>query len=74
MSRHFPKAQNTNFFNFTFDITQEMMPEANVIVFYVREQDGEIIFDNFIIELGFKTRNFVSLIESLCENFSNSHF
>lgn len=46
-------------FSFNLEITQEMAPEATVIVFYVREQDGDIVYDEFNVELGFTGKNFV---------------
>jgi uncharacterized protein with ATP-grasp and redox domains len=59
-SKHYADAKFKSSYNFTFEITQEMMPEATAIVFYVRDQDGEVIFDQFNIELGFKSNNKVS--------------
>ena len=59
-SKTYPEAVNKQSFKFNLKITQEMAPESSVIVFYVREQDGDIVFDQFKVELGFKGTNQVS--------------
>lgn len=46
-------------YNFTFRATTEMMPNAKIIVYYIRE-DGEIISDYAKIDLGYKLQNRVS--------------
>lgn len=46
--------------DFELEVTREMAPEATVIVFYTRDQDGEIVYDQFKLELGFRNTNQVS--------------
>lgn len=59
-SKNYPAAVDAQSFEFNLKITQEMAPEASVIVFYVRDQDGDIVYDQFKVELGFKGTNYVS--------------
>lgn len=54
-------AQYESKFNISFVITSDMAPKADVIIFYLREQDGSMIFDQFELDLGFKSSNFVSI-------------
>lgn len=60
-SKNYENAADSKFFNFNLKITQEMAPEATVIVFYVREQDGDIVYDEFKVELGFTGQNYVRI-------------
>lgn len=55
------EAQNLNELNISLTLTPEMAPKADVIIFYLREQDGNLIFDQFELNLGFQGKNFVSL-------------
>ena len=42
-----------------------MTPEADVIVFYMRDQDGEVVNDKFKLEIPFESSNQVSMLISL---------
>lgn len=44
-------------YKFDLEITREMAPEASVVAFYVRDDDGEIIYDQFTLKLGFRSDN-----------------
>lgn len=50
-------AKDNTEYEFDLDVTKDMRPEATVIVFYVRDQDGEIVYDQFKLELGFQSQN-----------------
>lgn len=50
---------NSRTFNFRFLASFAMVPKANLIVYYIRE-DGEIISDRITIEFGDELQNFVS--------------
>ena len=52
---------NSRNFNFRFLASFAMVPQANLIVYYIRE-DGEIISDQITIEFGDELQNFVSQI------------
>lgn len=58
-SKNFRNLDDLNIFHFNLKITQKMAPESTVIVFYSREQDNDIVFDEFKIELGFSGENYV---------------
>lgn len=47
-------------YNISFKITKDMAPEADVIAFYTRDQDGEIIHDQFRLQLPLESHNTVS--------------
>lgn len=51
---------NSRNFNFRFLGSFAMVPKANLIVYYIRD-DGEIISDQLKIEFGDELQNFVSL-------------
>jgi hypothetical protein len=59
-SKVYKEAQYQETFNVSFRLTSEMAPKADVIIFYLRDQDGNIIFDQFELNLGFQGSNFVS--------------
>lgn len=61
-SKNYPQSANKNSYEFNLKVTSEMTPEASVIVFYVREQDGNIVSDQFKLELGFKGSNHVRIL------------
>lgn len=58
-SKNFKNLDDLKMFNFNLKITRKMAPESTVIVFYSREQDNDIVFDEFKIELGFNGENYV---------------
>lgn len=55
---------NSKNFNFRFLGSFAMVPKANLIVYYIRD-DGEIISDQLKIEFGDELQNFVSFTASL---------
>lgn len=54
---------NSRNFNFRFLASFAMVPKANVIVYYMRE-DGEIVSDQLKIEFENELQNFVSCFKS----------
>lgn len=42
-----------------------MTPKADVIIFYIREQDGGLIHDQLELNPGFNGENFVSILNKL---------
>jgi Alpha-2-macroglobulin bait region domain len=60
-SHHFADIDSAlKIFKIPIPITAEMAPQADVIVFYLREQDGSPVHDQLRINLGMKGDNFVS--------------
>jgi hypothetical protein len=59
-TEQFKEAADQKTFSFDLEIIPEMAPEANVVIFYVRDQDGLVVHDQFHIKLGFVSTNFVS--------------
>lgn len=59
-SHQFKEAADQKKFSFDLEVTSDMVPEANVVIFYIRDQDGLVVFDQFTIELGFASTNSVS--------------
>ena len=57
-SEKFPEAVERDTFEVSFDLTEEMKPEARGIVFYVK--NGLLIYDEFSVSLGFSIDNSVS--------------
>lgn len=53
---------NLRNYNFRFLASFAMVPKANVIIYYIRD-DGEIISDQIKIEFGDELQNFVRLID-----------
>jgi CD109 antigen len=51
---------NARHFNFTFQSSQPMMPNANLLVYYI-SADGEIVSDQQKIDFGFKLQNTVNI-------------
>lgn len=58
------KVPNSKTFQIEFKATLAMVPNANVIVYYITS-DGEIISDSLVLEFENEMKNFVS-----CCNFS----
>lgn len=63
-SENFKNLNDLSKFNFNLKITKEMAPESSIIVFYVREQDGDIVYDEFKVELELIEKNHVSKVIS----------
>lgn len=57
----FSDATGKDVYDFDVKLTEEMKPESRGIVFYVRPTDGVIVYDEFVISLGFGIENLVSL-------------
>jgi CD109 antigen len=59
-------------FNFRFLASFAMVPKANIVVYYIRD-DGEIISDSVKLELGSELQNYVSrklqFVEQINTNF-----
>lgn len=55
-----PEANEKTSYNITFKITEDMAPEADLVVYYTRDQDGEIIHDQLRLQFSFKANNTVS--------------
>ena len=72
-SKNFKNSNDLRMFNFNLKITQKMAPEASVIVFYVKEQNGDIVFDEFKIELGFAPKNYVRKYQPLISYFFSNY-
>ncbi|XP_070504794.1 uncharacterized protein [Chironomus tepperi] len=53
----FPNAAGLDLFEFTVELTEEMRPESRGIVFYVRRSDGVLIYDDFVVKIGYETEN-----------------
>lgn len=53
---------NLRNYNFRFLASFAMVPKANVITYYIRD-DGEIISDQIKIEFGDELQNFVRLMD-----------
>lgn len=62
LSKKYPDAVGKDVILLSFKLTEEMRPEARGLVFYVRPQDGVMVYDEFSISLGFLIDNFVSNI------------
>jgi CD109 antigen len=56
----FIKVQNSRSFAFTVKPTVDMLPTANVLVYYI-EDSGEIISDFITVEFGNQLKNFVRI-------------
>lgn len=61
----FSDAIGKDVFDFDVQLTEEMKPESRGIAFYVRPSDGIIVYDEFVISLGFGIENLVSLAGEL---------
>lgn len=61
-SKVYKEAQYKTDFNIYVAITEDMTPKADVIVFYLRDQDGFMVFDQLELNLGFQGENFVKII------------
>jgi uncharacterized protein with ATP-grasp and redox domains len=58
-TNHYEESAEKANFNITFSVTKDMAPETKIFVYYIRDNDGAIIYDYFIIELGMNNENFV---------------
>lgn len=61
-SQNFDDADGESLYKLELNVTKNMIPEATILVFYTREHDGEIIYDQFKLELGFNSSNHVNII------------
>lgn len=61
LSKSYSDSEDEETFTISFKVDEEMAPEADVIVFYMRDQDGEIIHDKFRLEIPFVSSNGVRL-------------
>ena len=59
-SEKFSDAVGKDIHTFSFELTEIMKPEIRGIVFYIRPQDGVMVYDEFSISLGFSIDNSVS--------------
>jgi len=62
-NEEFPDAAGKDIFMMTLELTEDMKPEVRGLVFYVRDQDGIMVYDEFSISLGFSIDNFVRMID-----------
>ncbi|XP_070504781.1 thioester-containing protein 1 allele S1-like [Chironomus tepperi] len=61
VNKEYPEAAGNDIFKFTITLTQEMKPEARVLVFYVKPDSGVIIYDELTIALGFSIDNTIDI-------------
>jgi Alpha-2-macroglobulin bait region domain len=59
-TQNYPELEGHESFNISFPVTKEMVPEANVVVYFINENNGEVVYDSIKIELGYANDNFVS--------------
>ncbi|XP_070504795.1 uncharacterized protein [Chironomus tepperi] len=52
----FPAA-GKDIYEFAVELTEEMRPESRGIVFYVRRSDGVLIYDDFVVNIGYGIEN-----------------
>jgi hypothetical protein len=72
-SNNHPEANDLNKVELSIPITREMAPKADLVVFYLREQDGAPVYDTVKISTTFGCDTRVSkLITS--ESKSTNHF
>ncbi|XP_070504789.1 CD109 antigen-like [Chironomus tepperi] len=57
----FPDAVTRDLYEFTVELTEEMRPESRGIVFYVRRSDGVLIYDDFVLNLGYGIENMLEI-------------
>ncbi|KAL7011354.1 hypothetical protein ACKWTF_014235 [Chironomus riparius] len=60
-SEEFPEAIGKDIYNFNFQLSEEMKPEIRGLVFYIRPSDGIMVYDEFILRLGFSINNFLEI-------------
>lgn len=56
-SKNYPLDFDKTYSEFNLQITPEMAPEATVIVYYINDLNGNIVNDQFKIELGYTVNN-----------------
>lgn len=54
-------SENEKIMEIPIRVTSKMAPQADVIVFYLRGQDGSPVYDQLRINIGMKSDNFVSI-------------
>lgn len=59
LSKIYPESQDKETFEISFKVDEEMTPVVDVIVFYMRDQDGEIVHDKFRLEIPTESSNSV---------------
>jgi hypothetical protein len=73
-SKNIPEPGTEKVIEISIPIIAQMAPLADVIVFYLREQDGSPVQDQLRINIGMKGDNFVSSFFPPGFNFSNHNF
>ncbi|XP_070504793.1 uncharacterized protein [Chironomus tepperi] len=53
----FSDAVGKDIYEFAVELTEEMRPESRGIVFYVRRSDGVLIYDEFLVNIGYGFEN-----------------
>ena len=61
ISENYPDSYPKKAYFIALKLTENMKPESTGIIYYVRKQDGSIVYDTFSISLGFTMENSVSL-------------
>ncbi|XP_070508745.1 thioester-containing protein 1 allele R1-like [Chironomus tepperi] len=56
-SKEYPEAQNRQNININLELTEEMTPKCLVLMFYVRQSDGLIIYDQFPVSFKINPKN-----------------
>ncbi|CAG9810247.1 unnamed protein product [Chironomus riparius] len=56
-SQTFNDSVGKDVFEFSLELTDEMRPEAHGLVFYTRDADGAMVYDEFSIKIGFSINN-----------------
>jgi len=60
-SKNYTEAHNKGTFKFALQLSEQMSPEAYIIMFYARAEDGVIISDEIPIGVVFTATNSVSI-------------